>query len=654
MADQLGDMEAKENEANEEINKKLMELRAKQESAAKDHDVGITEMRTAVEESEEKMLATRNCLRELHKRASLLDRGDPNIAVMVESMLREILKLAAGDVSWLSPSLSENRRVTDAESRQQHQRTMSRLRQLTEKLKNSDGRLVSPSASPVSIHRPRDFPSPLSGDITEDVAVKLFAKQISTQALLLAEMAATLRRSQSSPTLVSVGRAQLNRNHNNRQASPSPQLTSAEFSDLRQSNAGGLLQHVDTLAQKLTLEGMLMREISRLRESWSSMRGRGPKVGSGAVGQSEFSNAIVAHAHISYVLQVYNERISRLSLEARQARHRADSFLKKLRELVHACKTQDLEAVSNLAVQVDTDTIAPPYSDVPMWEQQVDYGTLHGAQSAPMPVTSEAMYMGQEASFFQHLAEDIQCMSSDVQSLTKLGAQLIMADGSLQKYLQPNEIGEHASTVAREAIVQAEIIYISNRLRHDYDEELRKAKGAVSDQSKHYEALLSKVKSSEETSASKLRQLTEDHNTKVGRLMEDLAKVENARAQLSKDTEQTLTRLKRKHEQELASCNSRHEQESSVLRKELSSLKSQFDTKTKEYMGDVTELTQRLQQIQVQNRIEGEESREDYQRRLEKVEEECERAVNELKAKHQKELVEWDDRYSTTVKEHDE
>nr|XP_002122992.3 protein MLP1 isoform X1 [Ciona intestinalis] len=646
MNEQFKEMEQRENEANEEFTKKLNELRARQDETTKDHELSIAEVRSGMEEVEEKLLCTQDCLRELHKRASGLDRSDPEVTVMLESVLRETLKLASGDISAMSPSLSENRRVTDAESRQQHQRTMSRLRQLTEKLKNSDGRLVSPSASPVSFHRPHDLPiSPsTSGIVSEDVAVKLFAKQISTQAMLLAEMAATLRRSQSSPSLVSVGRSQLNRNHNNRQASPSPQLTSAEFSDLRQPNAGGLLQHVDTLAQKLTLEGMLMREISRLRESWSANRGRGAKVG-GGVAQSEFSSAIVAHAHISYVLQVYNERISRLSLEARQARHRADSVMRKLRELVHACKTQDLEAVSNLAVQVDTDSITPPYSDVPLWEQQVDYGTLHGAQSTPSPVATEAMYMEQEASFFQHLADDIQCMSADVQSLTKLGTQLILSDESLQKFLHPNEIGEHASAVAREAIVQAEVIYISHRLRRDYDEELRKAKTAVSEQAKHYEALLSKAKNVEDTSAAKLRQVTEEHNAKVRRLMQETEKVENARAELSKNTEQTLTRFKRKHEQELASCNSKHEQESAVLRKEKSSLKNQLDTKTKEYMTDVNELRQRLQQIQVQNRVEGDKLREDYEKKFEKVKDECVRDVEELKKEHHKKLNEVNERH---------
>ena len=68
---------------------------------------------------------------------------------------------------------------------------------------------------------------------------------------------------------------------------------------------------------------------------------------------------------------MYNERISRLSLEAKQARHRADAAMRKLRDLVQACKTQDLNTISNLAVQVDTDTIAPPYSEKPQWEQQV-------------------------------------------------------------------------------------------------------------------------------------------------------------------------------------------------------------------------------------------------------------------------------------------
>ena len=126
------------------------------------------------------------------------------------------------------------------------------------------------------------------------------------QALLLAEMAATLRRSQSTPALGSVGRSQPNFNHNNRQSSP--QLTSAEFSDTiaHHTTNGGLLQHVDTLAQKLTLEGMLMCELARLKDSWGSNRGRSLSqraMGPGVPG-SELSSSMVAHAQISYVVQV--------------------------------------------------------------------------------------------------------------------------------------------------------------------------------------------------------------------------------------------------------------------------------------------------------------------------------------------------------------
>ena len=129
--------------------------------------------------------------------------------------------------------------------------------------------------------------------------------QVSTQALLLAEMAATLRRAQSSPSLASTGPPPPQ--SKSRQSATSPQFTSAEFSDSIAQHAatGGLLQHVDALAQKLTLEGMLMREVARLRDAWTASRSRSGQHRTlrGGV-HGECANAMLVHSHVSYVLQV--------------------------------------------------------------------------------------------------------------------------------------------------------------------------------------------------------------------------------------------------------------------------------------------------------------------------------------------------------------
>lgn len=76
-------------------------------------------------------------------------------------------------------------------------------------------------------------------------------------------------------------------------------------------------------------------------------------------------------------LQVYNDRIVRLSRDMKEARHRADSYQRKLRDLVQACKTQDVEQVSKLAVEVDTGVpVALPFEDLPPWKQQVNIDLL--------------------------------------------------------------------------------------------------------------------------------------------------------------------------------------------------------------------------------------------------------------------------------------
>ena len=46
----------------------------------------------------------------------------------------------------------------------------------------------------------------------------------------------------------------------------------------------------------------------------------------------------------------------------------------------------------------------------------------------------------------------------------------------------------------------------------------------------------------------------------VGKLMQQAARLEDVRAEMSKDMEERLTRLSRKHEQELTACSAKHEQ----------------------------------------------------------------------------------------------
>jgi len=54
-------------------------------------------------------------------------------------------------------------------------------------------------------------------------------------------------------------------------------------------------------------------------------------------------------------------------------------------------------------------------------------------------------------------------------------------------------------------------------------------------------------------------------SAQVDQLSQEAARVERARAEMSRDVEERLTRLSRKHEQELATCNAKHEQVRTVL-----------------------------------------------------------------------------------------
>lgn len=189
------------------IRRRLKE-QTKHDASGTEREDGLS-LENKVIRLEEQLSATRTCLQHLHARAlslapSLSSNKDP--ATALRTLLADTLRLASGDTDISStnpehprsPSPTSDRqepprwqRVADPESRQQHQKVMSRLRQLTENLKRSDGRLVSPAGSPpllgAAAHHLQegDKSAKESDKLTDDQAAQLFAKQVGTLLLLL-------------------------------------------------------------------------------------------------------------------------------------------------------------------------------------------------------------------------------------------------------------------------------------------------------------------------------------------------------------------------------------------------------------------------------------------------------------------------------------
>lgn len=181
---------------------RLNELKESRVSASKGHEEKVNSVEANWKAAEDRLSAQQYCLSVLHRRVSRLSSADDSetTTLHLQQVISDLLQLSEGNTQMSespprSPSptsdLSDRRwsRVTNEESRQQHQRAMTRLRQLTEQLKSADGRLVSPVGStsilsnvpksPSANLRPKDLQiSSQKTPLTDDASAQLFAKQV--------------------------------------------------------------------------------------------------------------------------------------------------------------------------------------------------------------------------------------------------------------------------------------------------------------------------------------------------------------------------------------------------------------------------------------------------------------------------------------------
>ena len=176
---------------------RLKDSHAAQELTTKTLESKVADLELSWKDAAGRLLEIQRCLSALHDRVTSMKDADRSTGLL-QTVISDIMKLSLGDAQISdtpprSPSPAANlpekkwSRITDEESRQNNIRAMNRLRQLTERLKNSDGKLISPTASPhqeakvgnaESSARPKDLIISNPSNLSETDAEQLFAKQV--------------------------------------------------------------------------------------------------------------------------------------------------------------------------------------------------------------------------------------------------------------------------------------------------------------------------------------------------------------------------------------------------------------------------------------------------------------------------------------------
>lgn len=513
----------------------------------------------------------KECLKELHHKVLELKNkedhncGSNHIFPLIESILDDTIRIFEDDLSAME-SENPSKSIVD------------------QMLSDSNG---SPGAQSQN-HEQQVLYQPVTDSLCEPVKnstiedkVKVLAEQLSVQALVTVEMATLLEKYEDEKSL----------NNPSTCTKVLEALQELSTKDPKSSNHSIVLGHVDTLAEKLLVQSQFMQELLKLqnihrreraqpsprtsRESESCVSFRSNPLYEAMREKSDkdqIAALLLTHVHISYILHVYNDRILHLSKEAKDANIKTIYYQSKLREIIQACKTQDVEQVSMLAVEIDTGGAPTQEEELCSWNQHIDYGSLHGAQANFVRVD-----LSNEAAFFRKLAEEVSCMSTDVRSLVDLGVKLVDINGSLSQILNPSVVGENARTIAYEAISQAELVFICQRLRSDYEEEVLKLNSIIQKQSEYCSQLKDKLNELEEKDSAKVDDLRHEHKLKVENFMAQLEEVEKARKVMTVEMDVNLTRLSKKQLEEMEILENKHKQEILSLQEKLKFMETKLE-----------------------------------------------------------------------------
>ncbi|XP_039255306.2 uncharacterized protein LOC120332174 [Styela clava] len=652
----------------EEVIKALKEARKAAQSSTDVHETlqanrtTITNLKKKIAEDEKKWFSVRQCLHELRVkiaevRSNKFVKEPLNILPFLESVLEDTLQTIDGgsiQINYNNSQVNQNQSSETAASRDQNEKeiekmTLDKLKLLTDQLKITSADVndnLSSSANdttilPTTSHQSKSALSssilsnshnsqdnlPHDNSVFSNQTANLLAEQLSLQAMVVAEMASSLERYEAS-------------------TSPTATLHSDAKGVFPQTLTPGaeseLLKHAGVLAEKLLLESHFVRELAdfQIKEttrksspttndsesSTSSSRKRQQETKHRNFNVEGAGDLSLVQAQIHYVLHVYNDRISRLTQDVKEAQHRADMLQQKLHELVHACKTRDIELVSELAVEVDTKmSLAQTVDDLPLWRQQVDYGMLHGAEAS-----FSTLDLHVEADFFTKLAKDVSSMSSDVSNLTNIGTRILELDASLSKMLKPSEIGEHASVIAYEAISQAQLMFLCKRIHNDYEAQISKMRSVVKQQTEHCQTLQGKLMEIENGDATRMQEMASEHKQKVERLMQQLSMVEKARIEMTSDMDKKLLNLAQKQQREMERNEARHKQETEKLRKELKDNKSHLQQTVQEYIEEIEQLKNSLKQIKEYHERQIADTKTSYEESLSSVKKEYKIKIDDI------------------------
>ncbi|XP_041085125.1 thyroid receptor-interacting protein 11 isoform X2 [Polyodon spathula] len=335
-------------------------------------------------------------------------------------------------------------------------------------------------------------------EISDEEKIKLFAKTLAFEALVLNKMACSIQ----NPNLDLLW--SLSEVHK-------------EAEKLKSSDESYVaIAYTDVLTQKLMLESEFWSEMEKLQtqfketdNSGQESKPEGPSLLEQA-GKTVITNACVK-AELTFAVQnlkeFYEQKIKKVEGDLLKAHKDLQQREFTLKEIVKACKTPELDRVilevgdefkkerNRKLADVSPPELAPYIEQIQMEEahnlavlmvdQHLQYETspcrLAAVEPSSLGRDKLADELKQQAQVLQRLSQDMEstCHSQTVEIHDRLLKDRLLSH-MLPGYMFTNEINNSPSLFMRDALIQAQTACVACRIKTDHEKDLKQCKDAYS------------------------------------------------------------------------------------------------------------------------------------------------------------------------------
>uniref|UniRef100_H3AIR9 Myosin phosphatase Rho-interacting protein n=1 Tax=Latimeria chalumnae TaxID=7897 RepID=H3AIR9_LATCH len=484
-------------------------------------------------------------------------------------------------------------------------------------------------------------------EMSHEEHLKIFADKIAFEATVLHKMASSLQ----------------NANTDTLQSLAEVHQAAAIISNESNMGSDTTGSYADVLSKKLLLESEFCTKLEKLRKQLQSKENQlesemdDPNVDYSQCFASTLANSILIKAELAFATQKIQDSFCQRLKQLEEDLHKAQAELKAkehtLRKILKTYKTSELdEVIQELFAELEEKNDeakgmnkipdASQLELIPYKEHLDESLTSNSMEDNESTAVQEELIqqLKEQAKVLSHIAKDLH--SSSPEDPQSIHHQLLEVSQILSYYSCMKNNETSSSVLMQEAIIQAQIVYISCKMRLEYDKELRISRDAC----RNMDVLCQEHAKNLTSVRQRYEDLLQKERHNYAEAMSSLEKENaNLKAEACQQVSQLLLKqrnleqIEERHKINMANLQSTHELEIEKLKKKMVMTEEVLREKMTEDQNKLNTIVQNMEAMKMKQ---GEQ--------IQSLEDRFQLKINELQRIHEEEMESLHNHYTANIK----